>query len=420
MRQMTCSFIVAALAAFMTMPPSASTEDVRRYSGDLGTRPALSGDWGGARTGLAGKGITFDMSLTQIGQGIVGGGKKTGWEVGGRGDLVVNADTAKMNLWQGGLFTVEVEGNFGQDVNTWTGALMEVNASQTFPKSGEYGRDFPTLMLTQFFLKEFGIILGKVGTGSDANEFASGKGDTQFFNIALTFNPAAFLTIPYSTKGAGVIVAPSGDVRTAVIKFFVLDETSYAAEGRVRTEFLGLTGHQLIGVSYASKSFTALTQNLRVLLEDHTIEERNRSWCLYYNFDQYLYEAKRGSGQGFGIFGRFGVSDGDPNTVHYFFSFGAAGKGIIPGRPLDSFGIGYYGIIVGNPTFVGLFANRSFLGNEQGVEAYYNIGITPWMKLAPDIQLIRPAQRQMIGGGGVGITHVDTATVVGIRLQLVL
>ncbi len=74
MRQMTCSVIVAVVAAFMSMPPAAGTEEVRQYSGGLGMRPALSGDWGGARTELAGKGITFDMSLTQIGQGIVGGG----------------------------------------------------------------------------------------------------------------------------------------------------------------------------------------------------------------------------------------------------------------------------------------------------------------------------------------------------------
>ena len=45
------------------------------YSGDLLNRSTLTGDWGGARNELAAKGITFDMSLTQVEQGVGGGGK---------------------------------------------------------------------------------------------------------------------------------------------------------------------------------------------------------------------------------------------------------------------------------------------------------------------------------------------------------
>jgi porin len=64
------------------------------YSGDFWTRSTLSGDWGGLRNDLAAKGITIDMSLTQAAQGIVGGGKDTGWQYsGGRGDINFLLDT---------------------------------------------------------------------------------------------------------------------------------------------------------------------------------------------------------------------------------------------------------------------------------------------------------------------------------------
>ena len=145
---------------------------------------------------------------------------------------------------------------------------------------------------------------------------------------------------------------------------------------------------------------------------------------MYYNFDQYFYEPKKGSGQGIGIFGRFGASDGNPNFMHYFYSIGIGGKGVIPGRPLDSYGIGYYYIDITSPTFTGPFADRSALRDEQGFEAYYNIAVTPWMKLTPDIQVIRGAQKNVVsintaGTSIVSTKSIDTATVLGLRLQLI-
>lgn len=417
---------------------AAADEPAESSSGTVWTRATLSGDWNGVRRRLAENGVTFDLSLTQVGQGVVDGGKETGWAYGGRGDLVANLDTEKLGLWPRGLFTVEVEGTFGADVNARTGALMEVNSNQLYPIADLDGVGVPAVMLTQLLSRKLGVIVGKVQTGSDANELAAGKGDVQFFNIAFTFNAAALLTMPYSALGAGVILLPTGNEESAKLKLFVVDAegkgntagfdtvfdggTAYHAEGRIRTGLLGLTGHQLIGGTYSTKSFTALDQNVRLVVEDRSLREKDGSWCLYYNFDQYLYESESGSGHGLGVFGRFGISDGNPNPVKYFYSAGIGGRGVVPGRPLDSFGIGYYFITVGNPSFTGPFAARSLLGDEQGGEAYYNLAITPWMKLTPDIQLVRPAQRRTVGTSGIqaSVKHVDTAAVVGIRLQLII
>ena len=137
---------------------------------------------------------------------------------------------------------------------------------------------------------------------------------------------------------------------------------------------------------------------------------------VYYNFDQYLYEVKKGSDQGIGIFGRVGVSDGNPNPIRCFFSFGVGGKGIIPGRPLDRFGIGYYYMDVNNPKFTGLLGRTGeLLRDEYGFEAFYNVAITPWLQLTPDIQVIRPAQKRVAANG----KGIDTASVLGFRLQMI-
>ncbi len=143
-----------------------------------------------------------------------------------------------------------------------------------------------------------------------------------------------------------------------------------------------------------------------------TEAEAKAFWPVY---DQYLYETKKGSGQGVGIFGRFGASDGNPNPMHYFYSIGIGGRGIIPNRPLDRFGLGAYYMDVKNPSFTGPLTTREFLRDEYGFEAFYNIAITPWMQLTPDIQVIRPAQKEIIASR----KEVGTATVLGLRLQLV-
>ena len=67
-------------------------------------------------------------------------------------------------------------------------------------------------------------------------------------------------------------------------------------------------------------------------LKTARLEGKKGSWNVYYNFDQYLYEPKKGSGEGIGVFGRFGASDGNPNFMHFFYSLGIGGKGVIPNR----------------------------------------------------------------------------------------
>ena len=46
--------------------------------------------------------------------------------------------------------------------------------------------------------------------------------------------------------------------------------------------------------------------------------------------------------------------------------------------------------------------------------------LTPWLLLTPDIQVIGPSQKKRIVGGLLDREYIDTATVLGVRLQLIL
>jgi porin len=400
------------------------------YSGDIFDRSTLTGDWDGYRNYLADKGLTFDLNVTQIEQGVVDGGKSGAWEYGGRGDLTGHLDTQKLGLWAGGFLTVELEGNWSHSVNLNTGALLPANTSQLFPLPGGQNVALPDLSYTQFFSRYAGVFVGKLQTitNGDTNEFAHGKGDSQFYNLAFNLNPVA-LVVPYSTLGTGLIILPTADPNKAIITLNVVSATGkasttgfnnmngaiFAGQGRLRTNFFGLTGHQLVGALYSNKPYTSVDQRLDFVLTQK-LRKRDGSWAVYYNFDQYLYEIKKDADRGIGLFGRFGASKGDPVPVQYFYSAGVGAKGLIASRALDQFGIGYYYSSINNPTLQIPTSTISFLRDEWGFEAYYNAALTPWLLLTPDVQVIGPAQKKQL----TNRRFIETGTVLGARLQILL
>jgi hypothetical protein len=84
-----------------------------------------------------------------------------------------------------------------------TGAIDPVNTNQLFPDAGGDNFNVPHLSFTQFVSPYFGVLAGKLDTmSSDENEFAHGKCDTQFMNLAFNINPVTVVAAPYSPLGA--------------------------------------------------------------------------------------------------------------------------------------------------------------------------------------------------------------------------
>lgn len=127
------------------------------------------------------------------------------------------------------------------------------------------------------------------------------------------------------------------------------------------------------------------------------------SWAFTYNFDQYLVSNPDDPTKGWGLFGRFGVSDGKANLLKQFYSIGLGGKGLIPGRTVDRFGVGFY--------YVNLADDRSNIilrDSESGAEIFYNFIPTPWLQLTANLQIINGA-----------VKDVDTSTVAGFRAKII-
>ena len=93
-----------------------------------------------------------------------------------------------------------------------------------------------------------------------------------------------------------------------------------------------------------------------------------------------------------------------------------AAVGIVPGRPQDSFGIGWaHTQLSGN--FVPFLRQQLDLGlqKEDAVELYYNSAITKWLTATLDLQIISPALKKTLGSARQ-LEDVNTSVVAGLRL----
>ena len=254
---------------------------------------------------------------------------------------------------------------------------------------------------------------------------------TQFMNTGFGPNPVVFNTFPYSTLGAGLIVLPTESVQftfTAASPGGTANSAGFddlfAGRGGAGRGAAG--GDQALRPARAPIDRRHLEQPnvhvpgagsarrdpvrqiirgeipLRNALSEVQISKTSGSWAAYYNFDQFLYTTKADGSQGIGIFGRIGFGDRNTNILEQFYSFGIAGQGMLPGRDLDRFGIGFYYTNLSNdlPEIV-------LSGNEIGLEVFYNIAATNWLYVTPDIQVIEPAGKR-----------ATTAFLTGLRLQM--
>jgi porin len=403
------------------------------FGGDFWTRSHVTGDWDGKRTELAEKGITFDVGVTQIFQVNARGGKSTnsGFRYSGSADYILEFDTARMGLWPAGLLMLKGETQFGQSVNSKVGSVMAVNADALFPLPDEHETTLTDVVFTQFLSEKFGFALGKIDfRGGDQNVFAHDE-TSQFMNLAFLANPVVIPYAPYSALTAATFYRPAEWLTIGVTAldsfgtpsvsgfdtaFHSPEGTTLATEWAFTFSLSGRPGHQRFGVAYSNRDFNELDQDprisgrlgfltQRILQQAGLVETKTKpdDWVFYYNFDQYLYTEPDDPTQGVGVFGRYGWSDGDVNPFEAFYSIGVGGKGILPQRDQDTFGVGYYYLdLSGNlPSFAGL-------SSEQGIEMFYNIEVTPWLHVTPDLQyIVDPA----------GGAH-DDAIAFGIRTQM--
>lgn len=404
------------------------------YSGDLWTRSHLAGDFNGGRTDLANKGIQFDVNWTQVGQTILNGGREEDNAYGGSIDTLIQLDLMRMGVMQGALVTIRAESRYGESVNGAAGPLLPVNTDAFFPLTDSLDDgvciNITNLYYTQFLSEQLAIFGGKLDTlDADLNEFASGRGTSQFMNANFLFNSVLALRLPYSTLGVGALWMPSKDISIKASLVNTVDSSDNSGfddfgdglTASIEADFqyrLGnLPGGMNVGGLYSfDQDFAEFGGRLIFVGGQGFVPPTDdNTWAVYWSGWQYLWvenpddkpiSTSNGIAdhQGVGVFARAGFADHDTNPFDWSVSVGLGGRGIIPGRDNDTFGIGYYYTSIQRER---LFDVLGIEDSNQGAEAYYSIAITPAVNLTLDAQVVESASAEL-----------DTAVILGARLNI--
>jgi porin len=103
-----------------------------------------------------------------------------------------------------------------------------------------------------------------------------------------------------------------------------------------------------------------------------------------------LVESASVPGKGLGLYAKAAIADGNPNPFKRSLVGGIAGHAIVPGRPLDYFGVGYFYYDLSDE-LQDAVAPVGSLKDEQGIEAYYTFVPAPWLRLSANLQWVNPA-----------------------------
>jgi porin len=364
-------------------------------------RDTLIGDWGG-RHWLKERGITLMPRFTQFYQGMTSGDDDSDFEYGSKADVLLDADLTKLGFWKGLSLTVHAEYNFGESVNGRGGTVIPVNTALAFPGiEGQDAYDFSSVYFKQKFGDSISLSLGKINIVDvcAVKPFHGGDGIDSFWNATFVVPPSG--TVPPYIFGAMLSVR----TEAATYGLWVYDPNSAVNKSGFENPFnnvtirgnvsfpvtiAGLSGHQGFATSYSTQPGTDLeTLDEDIYLPTFKAGVKNDRYYVNYTFDQYLYQKKENPDEGVGLFGQFGISDGNPNKLYWSAFGGLQGTGLIPGRSRDNWGAGYY-YDAWSSDMKDSLRSIMFIRDEQAWEFFYNFSVAPWLTLGADLQIITP------------------------------
>ncbi len=374
----------------------------------LQNRPGLFDGPGSPLEELRTRGIDLSVSYTEFGQGLLAGDGNHSWRLGSKmlGKMIL--DGSKLHLWKG--FTTNLTGelNDGANVNGMGGTVLIENTALAFPQDVGTGGDL-SLNVTQRIGERISFSIGKFDmiNAPSRTPILGGGGLDTFWNIAFAAPPSGVLP-PYVTGGNIAI-----NTKPATFTFMLYDPTNAQQKvglggwgtqgitGRISARFLakirGLQGFHTFTFAASSQTGVNLEDipQLQLPRESRNIlGEKTGYYFGSYAVQQYLRQDKSRPGTGWGLFTQLSISDSNPNPLAGNVLVGIGGTGFMSKRPFDRAGIGYFRYFFSDALKRGLEDTINFkLRDEQGLEAFYSFALTRWFRIAADLQVVEPGDR---------------------------
>ncbi|HEY0460821.1 MAG TPA: carbohydrate porin [Pyrinomonadaceae bacterium] len=398
---------------------------------DFWNQEELTGDWGGTRSRWKEKGFEMEFSLTQFFQGTAAGGIRRESEYNGKFKTKFKFDFGKLAGWKYWSADIGTETRFGGPPLGGIGTINPVNTSAIIPAAAGTVFAVGTVSLTRLFpidLKKGDLIAVSVGRFNlldlSDEDFFGGGGTERFMNIAQIGPLTVLRQVPLVTNGASFAYIRRGE---PFITFALLDTNDHSvdpgldnlfADGvtfspgiHFPTKWFGKSGKHSFGFAVTTKEYTPFDSIRQVIIPGpplFPIEPKGGSWSVNYTGRQYIVE--RGKKDGWGFFVQVSFADKATSPITTFLSTGIGGNGLFKSRRRDEFGISYAytGLSDDLKDNLDLLQIGGRPRAEHQVEMFYNLHITPWLRLTGDLQIIRPTR-----------ATAETAIVPGVRLELV-
>jgi carbohydrate-selective porin OprB len=422
---MTCLAVLLLLCS----APKVFAQTGSSTSGDgsiFGPRQYFFGDWGGERSKLASKGVTFDFFyVADLQANPVGGLEQTqvGW---GRIRGTMDVDFGKFTDWNGLTFHVtglwQFGGNLGADIGVLANPSGLVSAHTT---------RLDSFWLQQAFLHNHLFIKAGQMAGLDfyGNQEYGGSYlieplDYAFGNLFTTtyesFNPAG-------TPAAEIQVVPWRTlyIKAAVLSgnrnpyqqdpsgfhFAIRDSPDFVDEiGFTRdVQDLNVQTSHLDRKTYPGTYRFGSAFNAGKFTNAYGIQSHD-NYLIYGMVNQALYRTDAGSNRGLDGLFAFDWSPNDVNRENSQITAGARYNGPIPSRPQDGAAFAFVYTHIGDPfqsidTPLGL----PILGSEKAIELNYALQIRPYFLWQPVFQYYWD-----VGGD----SRIPNAAVFGFRVKV--
>jgi len=436
---------IVATALALVAPATARADceltvaDIAHGSSGIPDGAAIAFDPGGTRRDLARHGI--EVGGAYYGEAFSNwGGFDQGVEYDGVLELYVKADMHKLGFWKGLCFHADgyqIHGN----------SITAANIGSLMPVSNLEATDATRLFELWFEQKMFNEKVSvKVGQLAADAEFVISEGGGYFLNgtwgwpsITAADLPSGGPAYPLATPGVRVAVNPNDrfGVLVAVyngdpapecasddpqvcnnhgLDFELDDDPLLIAEAAYNYNPDGLRGIVKFGGwnhfgDFEDQRFNSGGALIAVTgLPGRPIDN---NYGFYGIIDQLIWR-KPGSEepQGVAIFGRVIGAPADRNLIDFYADTGLTFSGMIPGRPADSFAIGfaYTGISDRVNGFDVDFGEPVARNYEALIEICYTYEIKPGWSLQPDFQYIWQP--------GSNVAGVDDAAILGARTSI--
>lgn len=433
--------LTALTALGVTIPTKAAeapaADDLQTGSRDAlvetgSEREHLLGELGGWRSWAVSHGVHFQAGYIGEVLGNVSGGIERGAIYEGLGEIALEVDFEKLaGTWPGAFFRGSLLYSHGRSPSgRLVGDLQTLSNIDAYDSPGLFELWFEQRLWddrfsvragqlaadAEFAASDYGSVLINSSFGWPA--FISGN----TLNTGPAFNRAALgvrLRAGISEHGyvqAGIFDGDSFDsaagnprVNRHGVRWhlssdqgaFVIAETGWRINQG--TNASGLPGTYKLGAWLHTADFTDLRDDSRSHSGNHGF---------YIAADQMLWREKdTDDEQGLGLFFRGGCSPKDRSAFEFTIDTGLHYRGLFPGRDDDALALGFaYVNLSDDIRRAERTAGANILSDyELAIELTYQINVTPWLGLQPDVQWLRHPG---------GSRALDDALVVGLRTRV--